>query len=364
MKIICCYFVSIFAFLFVLVSPLSAQPAAGTSDAAAPVTAPAAPAVVSPPPAATSAPAVAPAPPAPAAASAPAVAPDTASVPAAAPAPAPSAAAAPPAAETAPVAANQPLRPEQLVQIDKGTIQDILKTDIILMSDNKRYKLDNIRVPIYEDAGAQTELRQHFLNREVTIYTYDDINKHQDRYGMPVVHVVRNDGAWLQEDLVARGLAWAVLSDVDQKLLQPLYDAEAFAREKELGFWKQALYRVKSPYEVENYMNSYQVVEGVIINFAARPGALYFDFGKDWKTDFTIKLSQKAWSDHWSKLHWHWSNPDPEIWKGTIVRVHGWVEKNNGPMIDVGNHLEQIEIIKPSVEFQKVLEALEESAPN
>ncbi len=50
-------------------------------------------------------------------------------------------------------AANGPA-PQELVVIDRGTVKEVLRSDMIMLDDNRRYRLDNIRVPPYEDAAC------------------------------------------------------------------------------------------------------------------------------------------------------------------------------------------------------------------
>src|SRR5262245_37441596 len=111
---------------------------------------------------------------------------------------------------------------DDMLVLDTGTIKDILKSDMILLDNNKRYRLDNIRVPPgFEDDKAMNELKRAFVNKTVTIFTYrDNGGKNLDRYGVPLVHIINDeDDTWIQGYMVSNGLAWAFVSDVNNQML-------------------------------------------------------------------------------------------------------------------------------------------------
>jgi len=66
-------------------------------------------------------------------------------------------------------------------------------------------------------------------------------------------------------------------------------------------------------------------------------GRIYLNFGQDWRTDFTAAI---AASDRDSFTGSDIKLPDLD---GRVIRVRGWLERRNGPMIDV-THPEQIEL--------------------
>jgi len=231
---------------------------------------------------------------------------------------------------------------QSLTQIDTGIIKEILKSDLILLDNNKRYKLDNILVPVHEEEPAVTALKTLLLNKQVVVYTYHEPNTAKDRYGIPLAHVFRDDGIWVQGDLVSKGLAWAFSSETSREMTGDLKLAEANARAQNLGFWANADHAVKTPYNLKDSINSFQIVEGKVMYVTARKEAIYLNFGREWKEDFTIELPKDYLQFFVGKTGGRF---DPEIWKDRIVRVRGWVEEKSGPMITL-THLEQIDIIK------------------
>jgi len=153
--------------------------------------------------------------------------------------------------------------------------------------------------------------------------TSDDL----DRYGVPLAHVISEDGAWVQGDLVSKGLAWVFGSETNLDTFAPLLRLETDARTQHRGFWQYAEYALKTPENVGNFINSFQLVEGTILDAAVKQETIFLNFGKDWKTDFTVRVPRKLWRAV--------SDTEAASWKKRRIRVRGWVEEDNGPMINI-----------------------------
>ena len=264
------------------------------------------------------------------------------------------------------------------VVVDKGIVKEILKSDMIMLDNDRRYRLENILVPPYEDAPAIDELNQALLNKTSTLFTWHD---DKNRHGLPQVHVVTENNVWIQQDLVSKGLAWAFISaDTSLQMATALKVLEDGARLKQVGFWRNPIYAIKSPDDVKKFMNSYQIVEGKIlsVNIKNRTGSTFLNFGKNWKTDFEVRIkgsnsflglvndpknykedkkntkndereSESARADEEDEEQ---DDPKegstaafiPHQWENRIVRVRGWVHGTSAPIIDV-TEKEQIDFV-------------------
>jgi hypothetical protein len=248
----------------------------------------------------------------------------------------------------APAPASIPAETPYLFLIDTGKVKDILKSDLILLDNNKRYKLDNIRVPPFEDAAAVKGLKHAWLDRKVNIYTYrNNSGETLDRYGVPLAHVVSDDASdvWMQAYMVSEGLAWAFSSETSRGMVPPLKKMEIDARTQQKGFWKNPVYAIKTPADAKAFINSFQLVEGTILDTSIKREYVFFNFGQDWKTDFTIRLPKKAWNQiSLALVDKKFNAFDAVAWVNRRVRVRGWIEDSNGPLIEV-THLEQIDIL-------------------
>jgi len=167
----------------------------------------------------------------------------------------------------------------------------------------------------------------------------------RDRYKRAIaqVYTLTPDGKpdlWVQEEMVRLGLArvytWANQT-VDS---ERLYAAERQARQVGRGIWGYEFYAVRNPEPnaLAQYVDSTQIIEGVIISAADVRGRIYLNFGADYKTDFTITIAKKN-VKNFSK-----ANVDLLGLAGARVRVRGWVELINGPSI-WADHPARLEIL-------------------
>lgn len=224
-----------------------------------------------------------------------------------------------------------------------GTVQKILQADMILLDDNKRYKLDNIRVPAEYSQQAMDLLNNTLLNKTINLYTTREKTAGTDRYGVPLVQVVRADsGAWIQADLISQGTAWAFSSESSRPMARPLQRYETAARNSRQGFWSNPSYAIKTSANVQDHINGFQIVEGKILGVKTKNKTTYLNFAQDWKKDFTIELSKKAAQLFRADRR---QTFDPALWTGKVVRIRGWVDSKNGPMVEL-THPEQMEILK------------------
>lgn len=240
-------------------------------------------------------------------------------------------------------------RHEGLRQIDEGTIKDVLKADMVMLDNSRRYRLDNVRVPTYDENAIIDKLKKMFVGKSVKIFSYHEPSAFVDRYGLPWAHVVTDDGVWMQNEAIAEGLMWAYSTETSPLTVQYLKRVEEKARQAEKGFWSDPAYTVKAPEALADSIDSFQIVEGKIVSVADKGGKVFFNFGKDWKTDFTVKIVGDFGAVFPEDVERTALQKTINVmkWKNRIVRVRGWVTENNGPMIEV-THREQIDIIRDS----------------
>jgi hypothetical protein len=67
-------------------------------------------------------------------------------------------------------------------------------------------------------------------------------------------------------------------------------------------------------------------------------GRIYLNFGNDWRSDFTISIDRK------DVRAFAAAGIDLKGLAGKRVRVRGWIEWRNGPMI-AATHPEQLELL-------------------
>lgn len=179
------------------------------------------------------------------------------------------------------------------------------------------------------------------LQGQAVRLAYDGL--HRDRYDRAVAQAYRaQDGAWLQATLVASGKA-RVLSHKDNHLAAPaLLELEAGAREAGLGLWSDPANHVRDtdPDALAQDIGSVQLVEGRVIEVTRlRSGRTYINFGADYRTDFTVVVEAADEAAFEAA-----GRPLADL-AGHRVRVRGWIEAENGPMIRI-DHPERIEMLE------------------
>jgi hypothetical protein len=238
-----------------------------------------------------------------------------------------------------------PTSPEDIDLVDVGVVTEIKKSDLITLGNGRSYRLSQVRVPPPYEGEAIDYLKSSILNKKVGVYTLKSGTDDIDRYGNTYVHLMKEDGAWVQADLIARGLSWAYSSETDYVLVRPLYKYEAAARSMKAGFWKDPAYTIKNKDNIGKFTGSYQLYEGVISRVDSKSDGytLLCDLSvSPGPLAVFIKLgNMKNFAEHGKSLL-------EGKWTDGAVRLRGWVEKGEvQPTIEV-SHPEQVEFIDAS----------------
>ena len=129
------------------------------------------------------------------------------------------------------------------------------------------------------------------------------------------------------------------MAPVFRALVRALTQRASAARR---GLWQSSVYQPRAasePVRLLRYRSTYQIVEGVVVRVSSRRSAIYLNVGADWKRDFTAKFSRAALRR---------AGIGEELIRtltNQSVRVRGWIERRNGPLITVWRP-EQIELLE------------------
>ncbi len=154
-----------------------------------------------------------------------------------------------------------------------------------------------------------------------------------DRHDRLLAQVTRDDGLWLQGALLTAGLVRVHTAAGDAEIAAALYAAEETARIAGRGIWADPYYEVRCAGEMDNATDAVRVVQGRILAVADINGALYLNFGADWRLDFTIRVERRDRR----RLGWR-EKPlmlEGVALEGALVEVRGWVYWFNGPAMDL-----------------------------
>lgn len=258
-----------------------------------------------------------------------------------------------------PVAADGPCAPDE-----GGVAQavEIVDGDTLTLGDGRQVRFTGIQAPklplgranfeawpLAEEARAA--LAALALGKTVTLRHG---GRDEDRHGRVLAHVfatgAEGEPVWLQHEMLRRGLARVYTFRDNRACAAELLAAEREARGARRGIWADAFYAVRDAADVaalERLHGRFELVEGKIVSAAVVRGRIYFNFGDDWRRDFTVTVAARdarlfledpAWGAYFGET------ADQAALGGQRVRVRGWLGRYNGPEITI-THPEQIELL-------------------
>jgi micrococcal nuclease len=237
------------------------------------------------------------------------------------------------------------------------TVTRVVDGETLVLDDGKAVRLIGALAPRAQDANAAAgewppeletikALSALVLAKRVKLAF---AGRKSDRYGRQLAQVFvidRGSEDWVQGALLRGGYARAYGLPESFACARELMAHEAEARRQGLGIWHNGVYRELSadrPGEIMRQRGKYARVIGKIVSVGRTKSATYLNYSNDWRSDFTVRIDKKVLAAH----------PDFDKsldgMSSKTVTVRGWVERRNGPMIDIAD---------PSQ-----LEATEDTAP-
>jgi hypothetical protein len=152
-----------------------------------------------------------------------------------------------------------------------------------------------------------------------------------------VAHAVTDGGdpaarRWLQAALVDAGHARVAPLPGETLCLAELFAREAVARATRSGLWSNPAYAIRSARDTRTLMaltGTFQIVEGWVAAIGGTRRELFLNFGRDWRWDFTAAVDLRRLPDRDATVS------RLKALEGRYVRVRGWIEKRNGPFIEL-----------------------------
>ncbi|HQX27828.1 MAG TPA: thermonuclease family protein [Alphaproteobacteria bacterium] len=224
-------------------------------------------------------------------------------------------------------------------------VKAVIDPQTIQLEDGHIVRLTGIDFPDFNpDEPGDFSLTAMQILRDMlvgkTVLLYQTVNREEgriNRMGQDIAQIQReSDKAWVQGTLLSLGLARVRTAQRNPEMAQQMYDLEQTAMKDKAGIWENYS-KVLPPEEAEAHEGSFQIVEGRIESAALKQNRIYLNFGKDWKTDFTISIAPE------DKRAFSKQNLDPLQWNGKQVRVRGWIESYNGPYMQI-SHPAAIEV--------------------
>lgn len=220
----------------------------------------------------------------------------------------------------------------------------------VQLNDGRLIRLSGLEYPdlTVHEAGefsvtAIKILKDMLLEKAVNIYQTKKPDRGRlNRMGHHIAHLERvSDQVWIQGMMVKLGLARVRTTQRNPEMAEELYAFEDKAREAGLGVWENEAFEILNPEETPEHIDSFQIVEGRIESAALKNNRIYLNFGKDWRSDFTVSIAPR------DKRAFSRAGLDPLGWGGQHVRVRGWLESYNGAYMEI-NHPQAIQLLDKS----------------
>jgi hypothetical protein len=117
----------------------------------------------------------------------------------------------------------------------------------------------------------------------------------------------------------------------DEACSSALLREERKAREAGIGLWADPGYAVRAAADgqaIRSQQGRFSVVEGRVVSVRDSRGILYINFGRRWSEALTVTILKR------NEPSFRAAGIDPRALEGRIVRVRGYVEIRNGPVIE------------------------------
>jgi endonuclease YncB( thermonuclease family) len=235
---------------------------------------------------------------------------------------------------------------DMVMTTGKGKVTGIIDGVTLELDNEKKVRLTGVWVPweTGNDPGENVQkavvlLKKIAYGRFVRLYqgVKQDVGR-TNRMGDILAQAERDDGMWLQGALIYAGLGFVMTSESNPELAERMYKVEEDARKRKAGLWADPRWGILTPEQVPAFVNEFRIVEGTVFSTAMRNNVFYINFGRDWKTDFTVSVPSNR------RVAFARAGMDMQKLNGKHIRVRGWVRHYNGPMIEV-THPQQIEVL-------------------
>jgi micrococcal nuclease len=220
---------------------------------------------------------------------------------------------------------------------DLTEIVAVIDGGTVALADGRQVRLSGILAPAPPLGGApgtvwrraeqaKSALGELAIGRRVALREAGDAT---DRYGRIRAQLYRDDGLWLQGEMLRRGLARVAGRVDDRGLVPEMLRIEAAARAARRGLWSDPAYAIRRPEEAGRFVESFELVEGTVVEGDKVKGQIFLNLGPDWHSAFAIHVPRTA------AALFKAEGLDPLSLKGRTVRVRGWIRYDRRPLIDV-----------------------------
>lgn len=137
----------------------------------------------------------------------------------------------------------------------------------------------------------------------------------EDRYGRKIAYLYQPDGASIQADLVASGMAMAVYMPPNTALADCLTAIEAHARQQRLGIWSSKEYEpgIDTAHGIPADVQGAAIVRGLVVSVHQTRKTVWVNL----EGRVALQIPARALGA--------FSGVDFAAWQGKILRARGWL---------------------------------------
>jgi endonuclease YncB( thermonuclease family) len=224
----------------------------------------------------------------------------------------------------------------KLVDIGSATVAGMRDGRTLLLADGRELRLAAIEITDSSRDALQQLVGGHSIRLE-------QLGNTTDRYGRLTAFVyAENMEQSVQQALVEQGQARVSGRIGHKACADMLLAAERTARKARLGLWADPNFAPLRPENVTRIgaaRGQFALVEGKVLSVRESGATIYLNFGRRWTRDFTVTILKRH------RREFAAAGIDPKQLEGRPIRVRGWIEQRNGPVIEA-DAPEQIELVE------------------
>lgn len=226
--------------------------------------------------------------------------------------------------------------PCRLNALGNASVTAILDGRGLRLADGREIKLAGIDVP--QTAAGRAALENLVLGKDIALTGPSNTT---DRYGRTLAFAFVNGSETpVQYNLLALGQARVAPFVQDDSCSSVLLAQEQKAREARIGLWADPGYAVRAAGDgpaIKPLRGRFSVAEGRVVSVRESGGTIYVNFGRRWSEALTVTILKRH------ERSFAAAGIEPKSLEGRIVRVRGYVDVRNGPVIEA-TQPQQIEV--------------------
>lgn len=205
-------------------------------------------------------------------------------------------------------------------------VHRVIDGDTIVISGGERVRLLGIDAP--EKGESLFDLASDRLRELISTGPAElEVCEKRDEYGR-LLATLTADGTNINQSLLREGMALPMLiPPCGRNVAAEILQAASMGALSGKGIYSLTGYGIISHIEAGKHVGEHAVVKGRVLGLYRGKKAWHFNFGPDWRTDFTAVLFKDG-QQRFSDLYL-----DPAKLVGLEVLVMGKVKRYNGPEI-------------------------------